>query len=234
MEAAILAGGFGTSLKPLTSKIPKPLMPINGIPLIERIIHACELAELERVLVVIRHNKEISNYFEKKRPEIEITYIEKDTKSTLDAFFTLKDYLYTDRNFCLLYSDLVFQPSEFCKFINHAKKSNNDLIACVTEGKPTYTFRVVFDEKYKIYGIYDDVTKSSFVLGGIYSCSPKLFNEEEEANCMGLRTITDFLRKIVLKKGYDIVAYKFRRIYNVNTVNDLEEAEKFLQAFEKF
>ena len=38
MKAIILAGGEGKRLRPITAKMPKPLVPINGIPAIELII----------------------------------------------------------------------------------------------------------------------------------------------------------------------------------------------------
>ena len=35
-ESVILAGGFGTRLKPITNDLPKPMVPIMGRPLLER------------------------------------------------------------------------------------------------------------------------------------------------------------------------------------------------------
>ncbi len=39
IKAVIMAGGFGTRLRPLTSKIPKPMVPIMNKPMIEHIVH---------------------------------------------------------------------------------------------------------------------------------------------------------------------------------------------------
>ena len=38
MEAIILVGGLGTRLRPLTKTIPKPLLPLVNIPMVERMI----------------------------------------------------------------------------------------------------------------------------------------------------------------------------------------------------
>ncbi|MCP4705242.1 MAG: NDP-sugar synthase, partial [candidate division Zixibacteria bacterium] len=39
MKAIIMAGGFGTRLRPLTINIPKPMVPIGSIPMMEHVVH---------------------------------------------------------------------------------------------------------------------------------------------------------------------------------------------------
>lgn len=51
MKAIILAAGLGTRLRPITSTIPKCLVPINGVPLLELWLRDCERAGVEAVLV---------------------------------------------------------------------------------------------------------------------------------------------------------------------------------------
>ena len=38
MRAVVLVGGFGTRLRPLTLSIPKPMLPVGHVPIIERLI----------------------------------------------------------------------------------------------------------------------------------------------------------------------------------------------------
>ena len=38
MHAVVLVGGFGTRLRPLTEQVPKPMLPIGHVPMIERLI----------------------------------------------------------------------------------------------------------------------------------------------------------------------------------------------------
>ena len=51
MKAIILAAGLGTRLRPLTATIPKCLVPIDGVPLLELWLRDCERAGVDEVLV---------------------------------------------------------------------------------------------------------------------------------------------------------------------------------------
>ena len=51
MKALLLAGGKGTRLRPLTNKLPKPMVPIMGKPLIERVITKLKEAGVTEVVL---------------------------------------------------------------------------------------------------------------------------------------------------------------------------------------
>ncbi|MGB3555987.1 MAG: sugar phosphate nucleotidyltransferase [Jannaschia sp.] len=53
MKAVILAGGKGTRLRPYTSVLPKPLMPIGELPVLEIILRRLERAGVEEVVIAI-------------------------------------------------------------------------------------------------------------------------------------------------------------------------------------
>ena len=54
MEAIILVGGLGTRLRPLTKTIPKPLLPIANVPMVERMIrHLPE--ELDTIILAVNY-----------------------------------------------------------------------------------------------------------------------------------------------------------------------------------
>ena len=58
-QAIIPLAGLGTRLLPLTSVIPKELLPINGRPGIEYIIDECIEAGIKELIFVISKKKEI-------------------------------------------------------------------------------------------------------------------------------------------------------------------------------
>jgi len=56
MKAIILSGGRGKRLKPLTDYIPKPLIPINNIPLIEWQINYLKKFGIEEFIICTGYN----------------------------------------------------------------------------------------------------------------------------------------------------------------------------------
>lgn len=55
MRAVILAGGRGTRLAPYTTVLPKPLMPVGDMPILELLIRRLEAAGVRRVTVAVGH-----------------------------------------------------------------------------------------------------------------------------------------------------------------------------------
>lgn len=53
--AVILAGGKGTRLKPFTVSIPKPLMPLGDLPILEIVIRQLRAAGVERIVLSLGH-----------------------------------------------------------------------------------------------------------------------------------------------------------------------------------
>jgi len=65
MKAVVLAGGEGTRLAPYSKKLPKPLMPIGNMPILEILIRQMKLAGVDEVILAVGHMREaLQNYFQ--------------------------------------------------------------------------------------------------------------------------------------------------------------------------
>ncbi|MFY9300967.1 MAG: nucleotidyltransferase family protein [Candidatus Nitrosotenuis sp.] len=68
MEAIILAGGAGTRLKPITDYIPKPLIPINNVPIIEWQIKYLKKFGINDIIICAGYKaNQIQSYLEHKK-----------------------------------------------------------------------------------------------------------------------------------------------------------------------
>jgi mannose-1-phosphate guanylyltransferase/phosphomannomutase len=64
MKAVIMAGGFGTRLRPLTMDLPKPMAPMVNRPMMEHIVRLLKAHGVQEMVVLLFHQAEaISNYF---------------------------------------------------------------------------------------------------------------------------------------------------------------------------
>ena len=84
--AVIMAGGEGTRLRPLTEKIPKPMLEINGIPLLERQIRALEKSGVKTIYISINYLGQIikDHFLEALRARMEYLNGEKRDKNKQD------------------------------------------------------------------------------------------------------------------------------------------------------
>jgi len=78
LQAVILAGGFGTRLRPLTLTCPKPLVPVANVPLIRRIIDKLP-KDVDKVVLAVSYKLEqLEAYFEEADVGREVVLVEED------------------------------------------------------------------------------------------------------------------------------------------------------------
>src|SRR5512147_2629801 len=63
MRAVVLAGGKGARLAPYTKILPKPLMPIGDMPILEVILRQMKAAGINRVVLTVGHLSELLRAF---------------------------------------------------------------------------------------------------------------------------------------------------------------------------
>jgi mannose-1-phosphate guanylyltransferase len=106
MKAAILAGGLGTRLRPITHLVPKPLIPLVGKPMIMHIIDSLP-DYVDTVLLAVNYKREdLESYFSKAGIDREVILIEEDAPlGTGGALRNLMEHL--DSTFLAFNGDIV-------------------------------------------------------------------------------------------------------------------------------
>lgn len=117
--ALLMAAGMGTRIRPLSENTPKPLIPVNGTPMIETIIQAIKKAGIDKIIITVGYKKEKFYYLRKKYDNI--IFIENKeyrTKNTISSFYAAMNLLRNDD--CLICeSDLyIADPSIIKNEIN--------------------------------------------------------------------------------------------------------------------
>lgn len=126
MKTVIMAGGKGTRISSVASDIPKPMIPIEGKPVLERELECLRDQGFTDILLTVSHlGSVIMDYFgdgTKRSPAtgkpfgIHIEYyFEQEPLGNAGALFKIKEKL--DSDFLLLNADAVFDV-DFNRFVN--------------------------------------------------------------------------------------------------------------------
>ena len=109
MKAIILAAGEGIRMRPLTLTIPKPLLKVNGKPIIEYILESFP-PQIDEVIIVVKYlGFQIKKHLGNKYRNLKIKYAQGSDKGTAYSFLAAKIYLHNER-FLLVYGDEIPDP----------------------------------------------------------------------------------------------------------------------------
>lgn len=130
MKVVIMAGGKGTRITSVASDIPKPMIKIEGIPVLEREIECLRNQGFDDIIMTVSHlGNIIMDYFGDGSGNSPITgvpfgvhieyYFEKEPLGNAGALFNIKDKLTSD--FLLLNADAMFDV-DFNRFVAFHKE----------------------------------------------------------------------------------------------------------------
>lgn len=114
MQAIILAAGMGRRLKELTQNNTKCMVKVNGVTLIDRMLHQIERLHLSRVIVVVGYEgQKLIDYISKLDIQLPVIYVNNpiyDRTNNIYSLFLARDYLCKEDTL-LFESDLIFEDS---------------------------------------------------------------------------------------------------------------------------
>ena len=108
MDVVVLAGGFGTRLRPWTDSMPKPLLPILDKSMIEHVVAVLPESLVDRVLIAAGYGiDQMREYFSTLSLPYEMVIVEEtEPLGTGGAIANCKDHL-SGGTFCVINGDLI-------------------------------------------------------------------------------------------------------------------------------
>lgn len=222
MKAIILAGGRGKRLKPLTDYVPKPLIPIQNIPIIERQINYLKKFGVTEVIISTGYRTEQIENFLKARKNLGVKITFSKEKNPLGTGGAIKkaQKLIKDKSFFVINGDVITNIN-----LNKLREKENAIAAIELRTKfgvmETASDKVIkFSEKKEISGLYMNA--------GIYHLSEKIFKD--------LPTNGDIERTAFPKyaKQGKLYNVKFQNVmwHSIDSYKDMEDCSKEIEKFE--
>ena len=225
-KAFILAGGEATRLRPITYEIPKPLLPVKGIPLMEYGIRLLAKYDVREITIALRYlSHKIREYFgDGKRFGVEIYYTEEqEPLGTAGPLRLAKERL--TETFFMLSGDILcdIDLRQFAQF--HQAHGGLGTIAVTTvEDASRFGMIIIQDDR-----ILDFVEKpekkqqtSQYVNSAYYILEPEVIDRVPEGYCMIEKDIFPNLSKEGKLFGYQFDGQWF----DIGTFSAYEEAIK--------
>lgn len=229
MNYAIIAAGEGSRLVQEGVTLPKPLVKLNGVEMIRRLIDIFLKNNASSISIIVNEEMtQVQDYLTNLELDIPFNVVIKSTPSSMHSFFELRDFL-RDGKFCLTTVDTIFKEDEFSKYIQtFINDSESDGMMAVTDfiddEKPLY---VDVNDRMAIKGFLDHSDNCKYISGGIYGLTPKAIDTLEACLDSGQARMRNFQRQLVAD-NLQLKAYPFEKIVDVDHAGDIVKAEKFL------
>lgn len=151
MKAVIIAGGRGTRIAELYPDIPKPMIPIDGIPVLQREIECLRKQSISELIITVGYMADkIMNYFgngENLGVHIEY-FVEKSPLGNAGALLKIREKLNGD--FLLLNADSVFEIDLRRMIAFHKRTGGEATIAVHPNDHPFDSGLIVYDGSHKV------------------------------------------------------------------------------------
>ncbi len=222
MKAIILAGGRGKRLKPVTDYVPKPLVPIKNIPIIEWQIKYLKKFGVSEVIICSGYKTEmIENYLNMKNIGVKVKFsVEKSPLGTGGAIKKAGKMI-KDKSFFVINGDTITNID-----LKKLSKKPNAIAAIELRTK----FGILETDNDKIINFREkQEIQDTWMNAGIYHLQKDVLKELPNKGDIEKTLFPDYAKKGKL----NIVKFKNVKWYSIDSFKDMEdcalEVEKIIK-----
>ena len=245
MQALIFAAGLGTRLKPLTETMPKALVSVAGIPLLEHVVLKLKDAGVTEIIINVYHFADQIIDFVHSKNDFDMRIAFSDERDLLlDTGGGLKKaaWFFSDNQPFFVHNVDILSNVDLKQMYAYHLQSQSISSLFVSERKTNRY--LLFDSDNRLKGWYNAQTGetkpqsvivnpeeySQLAFNGIHVISPGIFNLLND--WQGKFSIIDFYLSIAGKSNIQSFQGKDAQIIDVGKIASLQEAENFYKKFE--
>lgn len=189
----IMAGGFGTRLRPLTDNCPKPMLKIGDKPILETVIRSFIKAGFVNFYISTHYMPEQirSHFGDGEEYGASIQYVhEEQPLGTGGALGLLPDDLPKELPIIMINGD-VLTKVDFKRLLDFHLENDADATMCVREYDYQIPYGVINGEGNKITSMVEKPIQRFFVNAGIYVISPRVINSVPKNHNIDMPTLLE-------------------------------------------
>jgi mannose-1-phosphate guanylyltransferase len=180
LKAFLLAAGHGTRLRPLTDTIPKCLVPIRGIPMLEIWLDVCHRAGIDEVLINVHaHADTIKRLLERSSRGVKVCISEETVLlGSAGTLLANRDWVARETSFWVLYGD-VLTAADLTKMLAfHRRHQPIATIGLYEVPDPGRCGIVSFDEGFVVREFVEKPVNpsSNWAFSGLMVATPELLD----------------------------------------------------------
>jgi dTDP-glucose pyrophosphorylase len=189
----IMAGGFGTRLRPLTDNCPKPMLKVGNKPILETVIRSFIKAGFCNFYISTHYMPEqIHQHFgDGSELGVKISYVhEEEPLGTGGALGLLPEDLPKDLPLIMINGD-VLTKVDFLRLLSFHVENDADATMCVREYDYQIPYGVINGEGSKITSMVEKPIQRFFVNAGVYVVSPRVIQSVKKNQKIDMPTLLE-------------------------------------------
>jgi NDP-sugar pyrophosphorylase family protein len=203
-----MAGGYGTRLRPLTEKMPKPMLPVGKKPILEFIIKRLRKAGIRHVNISTHYQAEkITQHFgDGKALGVELNYLTEDRPlGTAGGIGLMK----TSKEPILVINGDILTDVNFRAMLDFHREHKADMTVAVQKYDVQVSYGVVETEGFLVHKLTEKPNFLYLVNAGIYLLEPSVVSLIPKGKHFDM---TDLIQKL-LDTGRPVVSFPVREYW---------------------
>jgi dTDP-glucose pyrophosphorylase len=219
----LMAGGFGTRLRPLTDTCPKPMLSVGGKPMLEHILQDLIDYGFYRFYISVHYLREqvIAHFKEGSRFGVSIQYIHEDTPLGTAGCLGLLPRDAVQRPIIVVNGDIMTRVNYEALLRDHDRHSPAATV-CTRQYDFQVPYGVIEHEDQRITNITEKPMQHFFVSAGIYVLAPQVVH----AIAANTRVDMPDLLKAEITAGHTVRMFPVHEYWlDIGRMNDFELAQ---------
>lgn len=225
IDAVLMAGGKGERLRPLTEKIPKPLLKVGNKPIIDYNVDSLISYGIENIHITVNYLAEqLEAHYKEPRENIKVECIKEPYY--LGTIGSIKFIESFSNEIILVMNSDLFTNIDYEDFFLHFEKNEADMSVAAIPYSVSVPYGIFELEERNILSVKEKPIYNYYANAGIYLIKKKLLNLIPENTFFNA---TDFM-ELLIAKNYKVIRFPLTGYWiDIGKHEDFKKAQDFVK-----